>query len=148
MDRRTYIYTVTPLFVFLNCGGLLVARLGATMALVVASVAMLVVWGAVWSRLCRQKLRSEFAVLSILPQLVFYVSQCTQPLVFSETPFWGTLYALLWLGCLGTAVVTVLPDTRGTGPLRDPVFLLLIPLAIFCSVSGFLQYYPYFSSSI
>ena len=126
MDRRTYIYTVTPLFVFLNCGELLVARLGATMALVVASV----------------------AVLSILPQLVFYVSQCTQPLVFSETPFWGTLYALLWLGCLGTAVVTVLPDTRGTGPLRDPVFLLLIPLAIFCSVSGFLQYYPYFSSSI
>ena len=44
MDRRTYIYIVTPLVVFLNCGELLVSRLGATLALVVAGVAMVVVW--------------------------------------------------------------------------------------------------------
>lgn len=148
MDRRAYIYIVTPLFVFLNCGELLVARLGSALALVVASVAMVVLWGAVWVRLCRQQLRPEFAVLSILPQLVFYVSRYTQTLVFSETPFWGTLYALMWLGCLGIAIVTALPDTKGTSPWRDPIFLLLIPLTTFCTVSGFLQYYPYFSSSI
>ena len=118
------------------------------MALVVASVAMIVVWGAAWARLCRQKLRPEFAVLSILPHLTFFVAQYTQTSIFSETPFWGTLYALMWLGCFGIAIVTVLPDAKGASPWRDSVFLLLIPLAVFCTVSGFLQYYPYFSSSI
>ena len=145
MDRRTYIYIVTPLVVFLNCGELLVSRLGATLALVVAGVAMVVVWGAVWARLCRQKLRPEFAVMSILPQAIFYAAQCTQTAIFSETPFWGTLYALLWLGCLSVLIVTVLPDTKTVSPWRDVIFLLLIPLATFCIVSGFLQYYPYFS---
>ncbi len=109
---------------------------------------MLVVWGAVWARLCRLNMRPEFAVLSILPQFVFFISQYMQTTLFNETPFWGTLYALFWTGCLGVLITTALPDTRETTPWRDPVFLLLIPLTVLFTVSGFLQYYPYFSSVI
>lgn len=145
MERRTYIYLATPLLVFLSCGRLLEAQLGATWALVVAAALILPTWGIVWARLYRaQMLRPEFAVLSILPHSIYFISKQADTALFAQSPACQNLYALTWLAFAGVSMASVSTgrgDTPARRPLQDPVFLLLGFLILIYTVTTFFQYY-------
>lgn len=144
MNRRTYIYWAVPLFIILSCGEMLEFYLGGTGALVVAGVVAVVAWGVVWLRLYKaERLRPEFAVLSILPQTIYYIERYAASQLFSQSPVWQNLYALTWVGFVVVIISTV---RRGVGDeeptsARDPLFLLMAPLTFLYAGATFLQFY-------
>lgn len=153
MDRRKYIYLATPLFVLLSCGRLLEELLGTAGALAVAGVAAVIAWGLVWLRLYKQRrLRPEFAVLSILPQSIYFIDKQVNSQLFTDSPAWQNLYALTWLGFVVVGIASIRPitgDTPAPGAsrlLRDPVFVLMTPLICLYALVTFTQYYTTLSS--
>lgn len=139
MTRRTYIYMALPLFVILSCGQLLCACLGATGALIVASLVILLAWGVVWVRLYSLRLRPEFAVLSILPHGIYYAARFTGTQLFATHPALQNLYALTWLGFVGVGLAGMRDTARPAS--KDPVFLLMVPLVLLYSISAFTHCY-------
>lgn len=149
MPRRTYIYLALPLFVLLSCGQMLEAWLGATGALLVATLLILLAWGVVWLRFYSMKYRPEFAVLSVLPQGIYFVSRYAGTHCFEESPALQNLYALTWLGFAGVSIMSMRSSSAEKGALparKDPVFLLMAPLILLYSASTFTQYYSTLSS--
>ena len=140
MTRRAYIYMALPLFVILSCGPLLCAQLGELGALILASVFMLVAWGVVWLRFYRLKYRPELAVLSILPQGIYFISRYVGTQLFAQSPALQNLYALTWLGFAGVSIASMRSDDRRPAA-KDPVFLLMIPLILLYCVTTFTPYY-------
>lgn len=147
MERRTYIYWALPLFVFLSCGQLLCDTLGTPGALIVAGLAILVAWGVVWMRLygMLSAVRPEFAVLSVLPHGIYFVSRYFGTQVFSQSPAWQNLYALTWLGFAGVGIASVRSGAKDNAAMRqskkDPAFFLLTLMILFYSIVTFTQYY-------
>lgn len=143
MNRRRYIYWATPLFVLLGCGAVLTAQLGSTAALVIGSIVAVVAWGVVWLRLYSMKrLRPEFAVLSVLPYVIYYVN----PPLSGDVSMWQNLYALSWIASAAVLIASVRPtpeDTQGSVPrlTQDPLFLLMTPLICLHSAGSFFRYY-------
>lgn len=150
MNRRTYIYCATPLLVLLSCGQMLENLLGATWALVLAGVVMLVVWGLVWMRLYKMEgLRPEFAVLSILPHSIYFFAQQFGTEFIAQSAALRNLYFLSWLGFAGVAIASVRPSAGDTPTPRkknDAVFLLMAPLICLYSLYTFVQYYTSLTS--
>ena len=150
MTRRTYIYWALPLFVLLSCGRLLGAEPGALWVLLVAVALMVVAWGVVWLRLYGLKYKPEFAVLSILPHGIYFVSRYAGTHLFEESPALQNLYALTWVGFAGVSIAGMRCGANDrTAPLparKDPVFLLMVPLILLYSVSTFTQYYSTLAS--
>lgn len=149
MSRRTYIYLALPLFILLSCGQLLGAWLGPLWALVVAAGLIIVAWGAVWLRLYGLKYRPEFAVLSVLPHGIYFVSRYAGTSLFEESPALQNLYALTWVGFAGISIASMRSgacDTQALPAGKDPVFLLMIPLILLYSISTFIQYYSTLAS--
>lgn len=146
MDRRTYIYWATPLFILLSCGPLLEGTLGAVGALAVAAVVAVVAWGVVWLRLyTRARLRPEFAVLSILPHSIYFLERYFHSHLFVDSPAWQNVYALTWVAFACVCIAGVRCG-RGEPPARltlgvDSICLLMIPLILIYSVSSFCRYY-------
>lgn len=144
MERRKYIYSAIPLFVLLSCGQGMEALLGSLGALIVGSIAVLAAWGVMWMRLYGKGMRPEYAVLSILPHSIYFISRYVDAQCFEQSPACQNLYALTWLGFAGVSIASVKePHLAAT---KDPVFLLLIPLILFYSFSTFSQYYTALSN--
>lgn len=148
MDRRHYIYWATPLFILLSCGQAMVAMLGATGALIAGGAAAAAAWGVVWLRLYRQRrLRPEFAVLSILPQVIYLVDCKLEHPLAEEGPMWQNLYALTWIAAAAVLIASVRPAAGDTASAvlprltADPIFLLMTPLICLYSGATFVQYY-------
>ena len=149
MDRRTYIYWATPLFVLLSCGPMLESLLGPLGALIVAGVLIVIAWGVVWLRLYKsQRLRPECAVLTILPHSLYFIDCQASTHLFAHSPAWQNLYALTWLGFAGVGIASMRPGMGEVGrPWRqDPVFLLMSALILLYTGSTFIQYYTALTS--
>lgn len=147
MDRRTYIYLATPLFVLLGCGALLQTVFGETVGFIIACIGVLLAWGVVWLRLFRLggSARPEFAVLSVLPQSIYFICQYSHSQVFSQSPAWQNLYALTWVAFAAIAIFSVRPDDPR--PLRqDPIFLLMTPLILIYTACSFFDSYTTLTS--
>lgn len=144
MERRKYIYSAIPLFVLLSCGRGMEALLGSMGALILAGVIILAAWCLVWLRLYGKGIRPEFAVLSVLPQGVYFISRYLGTQSFAQSAAWQNMYALAWLGFAVVSIASVKePQLRAS---QDPVFLLLVPLILFYSATTFFSYYSTLSS--
>ena len=119
--------------------------MGSVGALIVAGILIIISWGVVWLRLGYMGLRPEFAVLSILPQAIYFVEQQTHSGLFVDSVFWQNMYALIWMGFAGVSLVTVrlcAADGAKRSLFRDPVYLLISLLIVIYTISTFGQYYP------
>ncbi len=149
MTRRRYIYCAIPLFTLLGCGTSLVHLLGATAALIVGVALALPAWGLVWARLYdSRRLRPEFAVLSVLPQLIFFLlvfaGHTAQNNAFSA-PLWQNLYFLLTLAAMAVQMVSLRPGSQDEQlrSAQDPPFIFLSLLIV---ANGFISWVQYASA--
>lgn len=153
MNRRTYIYLAVPLFVLLSCGQMFINTLGITWASLLAYVFIIAAWGVVWMRLYSTKLlRPEFAMLTILPHSIYFISKQVDTHIFEQEPMWQNLYMLTWIAFAWVSIRSIRStgiDTPRLQPMRkDPIFLLLVPLILLYTVSTFVQYYTALTSLI
>ncbi len=148
MTRRLYIYWALPLFTLLSCGTTFVYKLGNMPALILGMLLALPAWGLVWVRLYSSgRLRPEFAVLSVLPQLIFfllmYSGQTGAEGAFAA-PMWQNLYFLSSLAAMAVQIVSLLPGPQDERrrPSQDPPFIFLTVLVI---ANGFFSWVQYAS---
>lgn len=135
MKRLNYIYTAVPLFVLLSCGSLITGLLG-TSALMLAVVSLFIIaaWGVVWVRLytgCR--LRPEFAILSILPHSIYYLSRFLDSKLFTD-PTWQNIYGLSWLAFIVVMLISLRPgraDEKHERMAKDRTFIMMAILTLF-----------------
>lgn len=116
MKRLTYIWWSCPLALALNTLPLL---LHGVWALVLASLAALALWAVVWLRLyANHRLRPEFAVLAVLPQMVQhgFAFAGGLPQEF-DTLLWQNLYFVSWCA---VAWVNIRALLLGPGEERAP----------------------------
>ncbi len=149
MTRRTYIYCAIPLFTLLGCGASFVHMLGSLGALVLGVLLALPAWGLVWSRLYSSgRLRPEFAVLSVLPQLLFFLlaySGQTGANGAFAAPMWQNLYFLLMLAAMAVQMVSLRPGPQDEQrrPAQDPPFIFLSVLIFANGLISWAQYASY-----
>ena len=143
MNRRTYIYLMVPAVMLLNAGPTISSFCGASAALIIGAVLALALWTLVWLRLYGmggRALRPEFAILAVVPQVVFYVLNSLGP-EYAE-PYLGapyqTFYLLLWLAGLWVCLASLAPAPKEEPqPLgRDAVRLVVSAFLIFFALSG------------
>ncbi len=146
MSRRIYIYWAIPLFTLLSCGASFVHMFGSTIALITGMSAALPAWGLVWTRLYASgRLRPEFAVLSVLPQLIFFllmfVGQTGEQGAFAA-PMWQNLYFLLVLASMAVQMVSLRPGPQDEQrrPAQDPTFIFLCVLIMANGLLSWAQY--------
>ncbi len=146
MIRRTYIYCAVPLFTLLGCGASFVHMFGSLAALVLGLLLALPAWGLVWARLYASGLlRPEFAVLSVLPQLIFFIliySGQTGAAGAFAAPAWQNLYFLLTLAAMAVQIVTLRPGLQDEQrrPSQDPPFIFLTVLIVANAFISWVQY--------
>ncbi len=149
MTRRHYIYWAVPLFTLLGCGTTFVHMLGSVGALILSMLLALPAWGLVWARLYGgNHLRPEFAVLSVLPQLFFFILMYTGQTGAEgafASPMWQNLYFLLTLAAMAVQIVSMRPGPQDEPrrPSQDPPFIFLTVLII---ANGFLSWVQYASA--
>ena len=156
MERKTFIYWAAPCFTLLSCIPSLQGLMGAQPCLIVACALGLVAWGLVWMRLFGQeRLRPEFAVLSIVPFMVqaLYLYLGTGPgsaMAEMSGPAFQNLYFAFW--ALG-AWVAVMALRRAPHELKgadkdapDMMFRIMCPVSIafylLCWVSSVPRIFP------
>ncbi len=146
MKRINYIYCAVPLFTLLGCGASFVQLLGSTVALVLGMVLALPAWGLVWVRLYESgRLRPEFAVLSVLPQLIFFAlmfaGQTGAEGAFAS-PAWQNLYFILILAAMWVQMVSLRPGPQDEQrrPAQDPPFIFLCVLVLANGLLSWAQY--------
>ncbi len=148
MTRRTYIYWAVPFFTLLGSGATFVDKLGSTAALVLGLLLALPTWGLVWTRLYSTgRLRPEFAVLSVLPQLIFFFLSYAGSAVPEDTfsaPFWQNIYAVLVLAAMAVQIISLRPGPQDEQrrPAQDAPFIFLTVLII---ANGFISWVQYAS---
>ncbi len=148
MKRNTYIYCAVPLFTLLGCGASFVNLLGSMTALILGMALTLPAWGLVWARLYESgRLRPEIAVLSVLPQLIFFglmaAGQTGENGAFAS-PMWQNIYFLLTLAAMAVQMVSLRPGPQDEQrrPTQDPPFIFLSVLII---ANGFISWAQYAS---
>ncbi len=146
MTRRNYILWAIPLFTLLSCGATFVNMMGSTAALILGLLLALPAWGLVWARLYASgRLRPEFALLAVLPQIFFFL------LMFSEqartdgtltAPLWQNIYFLLTLAAIAVQIVSLRPGPQDEQrrPAQDPPFIFLTILIIANGILSWVQY--------
>lgn len=135
---------MVPAVMLLNAGPTISSFFGASAALIIGAVLALALWMLVWMRLygmgSRSALRPEFAILAVVPQMVFYGLNVMDP-AYAE-PYLGapyqTFYLLLWLAGLWVCLVSLTPSpNEEPQPLgRDAVRLVVSAFLIFSTLSG------------
>lgn len=135
MKRLNYIYAAVPLFVLLSCGPLLTGLLGTSgLMLLLVFLFIIVTWGVVWVRLytgCR--LRPEFAILSVLPHSIYYLTLFFGSTLF-RAPAWQNVYGFTWLAFTVIMLISLRPgraDDRHERVARDRTFILMAILTVF-----------------
>ena len=113
MNRLKYLYWLTPLMILLSCGRTLTDLLGAgwLMAAIIIPF-ILLTWGIVWLRLYSTAvLRPEFAVLSILPQSIYFVAKGTGTELLHE-PVWQNFYVICWIAFAMVIILSLKPKHK------------------------------------
>lgn len=113
MNRLKYLYWLTPLMILLSCGRMLTGVLGTgwQMAVVVAPL-ILLTWGIVWLRLYSTgTLRPEFAILSILPQSIYFAAKGTGTELLYQ-PVWQNLYVISWVAFAFVIIISLKPNHK------------------------------------
>lgn len=130
MQRTAYIYRIIPLMVVLSCGELLNGLLGNIGALIAGLIVVVVTWAIVWLRLYgMRRLRPEFAVLTVLPQAMYFGLKACEPGLIAPhlMPACRNLYFLVWLAAIGVIIFSLRPgyhDDRH--PIaQDPMFIMM-----------------------
>ncbi len=73
---------------------------------------ILLTWGIVWLRLYSTAvLRPEFAVLSILPQSIYFVAKGTGTELLHE-PVWQNLYVICWIAFAMVIILSLKPKHK------------------------------------
>ena len=109
MQRLRYIYLAAPLTVALNT---LPGLLDGSWRMCAAAVLGLALWAVTWVRLyTNKKLRPGFAVLAILPALMFHVltGAGTEYLAPFSSPGWQNFNFFLWLASIFVIIRALLP---------------------------------------
>ncbi len=146
MTRRTYIYWAIPLFTLLGCGASFVNLLGSTAALILGILLAVPAWGLVWSRVYASgRLRPEFAVLSVFPQLIFFYlafSGQTGARSAFAAPLWQNIYFLLVIAAMAVQIMSLCPGPQDEQrrPTQDPAFIFLTVLIIANGLISWAQY--------
>ncbi len=146
MTRRAYMYCSVPLFTLLGCGSSFVHMAGALWALILSLLLALPAWGLVWGRLYASgRLRPEFAVLSVLPQLIFFILMYSGQHGASSAfaaPAWQNLYFLLMVAAVAVQIISFRPGLQDEQrrPTQDPPFIFLSVLLIANGVLSWVQY--------
>ena len=149
MNRRTYIYCAVPLITLLGCGVTFVQLTGAGWALVLGCVLAVVTWALLWARLFdNKKFRPEFALLGILPALIYFILTYTGQTGDNSpftAPVWQNIYFLLILAAVAVQIASFCPGSRDEArrPAHDPVLIFLCVLLI---INGFFTWVHYASS--
>ena len=141
MKRLNYIYAAIPLFVLLSCGPLITGLLGTGgLMLAVVSLILIVTWGVVWMRLYTGgRMRPEFAILSILPHSIYYLSLFFDTNLFTDAS-WQNVYAFTWMGFLAVMLISLRPgraDDNHERVARDRTFIFIAILTLFYAWSTF-----------
>lgn len=145
MQRTAYIYRMVPLMVLLSCGRLMEGLLGNVGALVAGMIVVIATWAIVWLRLYgMRRLRPEFAVLTILPQAIYFILKACDSAVIAPymTPTWQNLYFVTWLAAMGTIIFSLRPgyhDNRRSVS-RDPLFIMMTIITIAYGVTTWANY--------
>lgn len=141
-NRFTYICCVLPALFLLNNVPMFFRDIWQ---LVVALLTALAVWMLVWLRLYHtRKLRPEFAVLTVLPQVVAYSCLYTGLIVrqAEASAIWQNLYALLWIGAAYVAIRSMnAGDWERPQTKKDSVYIMMAILTIVYSFYGCGEYY-------
>ena len=130
--RLTFIYSALPLIVLLNN---LPSFFAGCWQLIVSGVLALALWALVWMRLYHTgKLRPEFAVLFILPQMLAYIVLYAgkENLALYLTPTVQNLYFLLWVGAIFTGIKSIAAGAweKPKQGERDTLFIVMTVLII------------------
>ena len=126
MKRLNYICCSCPLLLALD---VLPPFCGAAWGLLPAAAAALALWAVVWVRLyAGKRLRPEFSLLCVLPQMLYYALhylQQSDPAAAAEFSgsVWQNLYFVAWLGFIWVGSCSLLPDEPGKKALKDATFL-------------------------
>ncbi|MDO5470102.1 MAG: hypothetical protein Q4F38_02275 [Akkermansia sp.] len=144
MKRLNYIYAAVPLFVLLSCGSLITGLLGTGgLMLAIVSLFLIVTWGVVWMRLFTGgRLRPEFAILSILPHSIYYLSVFFGSELFRSVS-WQNVYGFTWLAFLGVILISLRPgrtDENHERMAKDRTFLFMAILTVFYAWSTFASF--------
>lgn len=138
MKRLPYIYFAAPLALALNNVPLL---LSGAWQLVAAAALSVGLWATAWLRLyTNRRLRPEFSLLAVLPQMSFYGLRALQQSAPEAAapfaaPFWANLYFFLWCGVcfVGLRALLTAPGEDAPPAKRDPLFLFMSLLTVaFC----------------
>lgn len=128
MKRLTFIYWACPLMLALSS---LPPFFGPAWGLAVAGALAVGLWAVVWLRLYgTRKLRPEFSLLCVLPQMCGYVlgflqRQSPEAALAFRSAFWQNLHLVLWMGLCWVGIYALLPDENGKKAWKDPVTLLM-----------------------
>lgn len=130
--RLTFIYSVLPLIVLLNN---LPPFFEGAWQLIVSALLALTLWALVWMRLYHtRKLRPEFAVLFILPQMLAYIILYAgkEQLALHLTPMVQNMYFLLWIGAIFTGIKSIAAGAweKPKQGERDTLFIVMTVLII------------------
>ncbi len=146
-NRFTYICGILPALFLLNN---LPFFFHGVWQLVVAGALALAVWVLVWLRLfILNRLRPEFAVLSIVPQIAAYVCLYLGPEATApyQDNVWQNFYALLWIGTAFTGICSMRAGAweKAKGK-KDTVFVMMSVLTalycFYCCGTFFVKIFP------
>ncbi|MBE6419731.1 MAG: hypothetical protein E7031_06315 [Akkermansiaceae bacterium] len=136
MNRLKYLYWLTPLMVLLSCGRMLTDMLGTGWLLwLVIAPAILLTWGIVWVRLYNNGkpiLRPEFAILSILPQSIYFLAKTAQTDILQHYA-WQNIYVVCWVAFVAVVILSLKPkhtQDRNVPPTQDLIFCMMCILTV------------------
>lgn len=127
MTRLKFIYLAAPLTVALNA---LPGFLNGVWRIAAALILALVLWAVVWMRVYfTSKLRPEYAVLAIIPAVVYHVMQTigVEYIATFNTPGWQNFNFFLWIAAIVVTIRALLPSAQEfRGRLAtDSVFIFM-----------------------
>lgn len=136
MNRLTYLYWLTPLMVLLSCGRMLTDLLGAGPLLFVVILPFIfLTWGIVWMRLYNDGkpiLRPEFAILSILPQSIYFTAMAMDTDLLHHY-VWQNIYVICWVAFVATIILSLKPEhkkDKKISPTKDLIFCMMCILTV------------------
>lgn len=122
MERKTYIYWAIPSFTLLSCvPSLFSGLLPSLAAIIISALVVLLCWSITWLRFYQSKaLRPEFAILSILPMLIYILTRTTAAESFEYfiSPTWQNAYFFIWLASGIVLFYSFAPSLEERGSLK------------------------------
>lgn len=120
--------------ILLSCGRMLTDILGTGWVLaIIITPLILLTWGIVWLRLYSTNiLRPEFAILSIVPQSIYFAAKGTGTELMHH-PVWQNLYVMSWVAFAIVIILSLKPKHKRDNniPLsKDLIFGMMSILTV------------------